>query len=231
MSSTAIFELKATLRQDKGKGASRRLRRLNDEIPAILYGGEEKPVSLTFPHKDLMKALENESFYSHILTLEIEGKKEKVVLKALQRHPYKKHRLQHLDLQRVNAKKMLTMHVPLHFEGEALSPGMQAGGMLTRQMTDVEVQCLPANLPEYIAVDLSTLPLDSVVHLSDLKTPKGVELLGLAHGDLPVATIHKSKRAAEEEPSVVDAASTGASVVASAPPEKKENKRDKGDRK
>jgi large subunit ribosomal protein L25 len=199
LSMATTFELSAKTREAFGTGASRRLRRLENRVPGILYGAGEPPMSLSFDHNHLLRSLENEAFYSHILTIDIDGKKQKAVLKDLQRHPYKPH-IVHLDLLRVTAKEKITMSVPLHFEGEATAPGVKdAGGVMTRLMNSVEVRCLPDALPEFIKVDVSNLGLDEAVHLSQLPLPAGVELIALTHDDKPVVNIH-IPRMVEEEP-------------------------------
>lgn len=198
------FEL-VTQRRDKlGKSASRCLRKLNDEVPGILYGGKEAPIPLSVKHKDLAKALENEAFYSHILTIKFEGNEQKAILRDLQRHPSKP-RILHFDLLRVSAFEKIQMQVPLHFEGEEIAPGVkQSGGQPSHLMTVIEIRCLPDNLPEFINVDVSALELDSSIHLSDLQLPEGVELaMPVETGserDLPVVSIHlpRSALAAEE---------------------------------
>lgn len=203
--SSLKFELEAELRQDIGRGASRRLRR-EDKVPAVVYGAGEEALSLVLDHNKTMHALSHESFYSHILTLKMGKKSEKVILKALQRHPVKP-RIQHIDFLRVKADQKLSMHVPLHFTGEEAAPGLKEGGAFSHHMNDVLVSCLPADLPEFIEVDLSGMVLNQTVHLTELKLPKGVELVALAHGveghDLPMVSIH-IPRVVEEE--VVEAA-------------------------
>jgi len=194
------FELNAEIRQDKGKGASRRLRRDN-KIPGVLYGGGQEAVSLTLQHNTLVHNLENEAFYSHILTVNVDGKAEKAVLKDLQRHPYKP-MLIHVDLLRVNENEKLRMHVPVHFIGEDVSVGVKAGGAISHLANDVEILCLPKDLPEFIEADMTNVGLEETLHLSDLKLPAGVELVALTHGDdhdLSVAAIHMPKVVAEVE--------------------------------
>lgn len=185
------FELSAEARQTFGKGASRRLRRLDNKVPGIMYGGDEAPLPLIFNHNHLLKALENEAFYSHILTIQVDGKPHKAVLKALQRHPFKP-RIVHLDLLRVTGKEKITVTVPLHFKGENVAPGVKNDkGIVSHLLTSVEVRCLPDSLPEFLEVDLSNLGLDELIHLSDLKLPKGIEIMALVHkDDQPVASIH-----------------------------------------
>lgn len=208
---TTDFTLSAELRQDVGKGASRRLRRAN-RVPAIVYGAEKQPTAITLDHDALVHNLENEAFYSHILSLDLDGKKEQVVLKDLQRHPYKL-RVLHVDLQRVSAKEKLRLHVPLHFVNENKAPGVREGGLVSHQMTDIEIQCLPKDLPEFIEVDLSSLNLGDTLHLSQLVMPKGVEAYALAHGsagDEPVASILGRGGAEEAGEGEAGAEGTGA---------------------
>jgi len=194
------FELEASVRHDLGKGASRRLRRDN-KVPAVIYGGGVDPVALVMEHNKVMHSLEHEAFYSHILTVKIDGKVEKAVLKDLQRHPFKPTIL-HLDLQRINESEKLRMHVPLHFIGEDVAPGVkQAGGVVSRLINDVEIDCLPKDLPEYIEADISAMDVNETMHLSDLKLSAGVELVQLQHGpehDLPVVSIHLPRGSKEE---------------------------------
>jgi large subunit ribosomal protein L25 len=197
------FELEAQVRENVGRGASRRLR-VDEKVPGIIYGAGEPPVSLVFDHRKALLALSHEAFYSHILTLKVDGKNEKVILKDVQRHPAKP-RLLHLDFLRIRADQKLHMHIPLHFKGEQDAPGVKEGGIVSRGMSDVEVICLPANLPEYIEVDISNLAMNNVIHLSNLTLPKGVELAAFVHGaegqhDLPVVSIHMPRIEAEEVP-------------------------------
>ncbi|MEW6354370.1 MAG: 50S ribosomal protein L25/general stress protein Ctc [Pseudomonadota bacterium] len=197
------FEIIAEKRNDAGKGASRRLRRAN-KVPAILYGAAQPPQPLAVDHNALSVHLEHEAFYSHILTLKVDGSEEKVVLRDLQRHPSKP-RILHMDLQRVSATEKLRMRVPLHFVGADVAPGVkQSGGIVSHLLNDVEVSCLAADLPEYVEADLTNLKLGETIHLSDLKLPAGVELVALmghrdAEHDRPVATIHLPRAAVEEE--------------------------------
>jgi large subunit ribosomal protein L25 len=205
--SNGNFEVSATVRNDMGKGASRRLRRIENCMPGIVYGGDKPAQPLTLIHKDIVKSLENEAFYSHILKLTIDGKTEQVVLKDLQRHPYKA-RLLHIDFFRVSATQKLHMHIPLHFLNQDTAPGVKEGGIVSHHFVELEVKCLPADLPEFIEIDLGQLGMDEVVHLSDLKLPKGVELSAVIdeNHDLPVASIHRPRVVAEE--TAEDTAST-----------------------
>jgi large subunit ribosomal protein L25 len=192
------FEINAKVRTDIGKGASRRMRHAGI-IPAIIYGAGKDPVSLSLSHNEINNNLSNESFYSHILTVNIDGKSEKAVLKDLQRHPYKPSIL-HLDLQRVSDTEKLSLRVPLHFINEDNCVGVkQDGGKISHQMTDVEISCLPKDLPEFIEVDLANVKAGEIVHLSSLTLPENVELVSLAHGDLPVASVNLPRGTQEEE--------------------------------
>lgn len=195
------FEVNAEIREDLGKGASRRLRRLEDKIPGIVYGTGKKPQSISLVHKDITKHLEDEAFYSHILTLKIGSKKEQVILKDLQRHPFKP-KITHMDFMRVSATEKLHTSVPLHFINEDTCPGVKEGGVVNHSFTTVEVACLPKNLPEFLAVDMAEMEMDQILHLSDIKLPKGVELVELAHGeahDQAIATIHKARAAVSSD--------------------------------
>lgn len=189
-SKKAKFEVEASVRHDKGKGASRRLRR-EEKVPAIVYGGGAAAVSLTLEHNKIAKSLENEAFYSHILLLKTGSDSERVILKDVQRHAYKP-RVMHVDFQRVRADEKLHMHIPLHFHGGENAPGVKdAGGVVSHIMSDVEISCLPDDLPEFIEVDVSGMELNQIIHLSELKLPKGVEIVALTHGDdKPVVSVH-----------------------------------------
>jgi large subunit ribosomal protein L25 len=186
------FELTAEVREDTGKGASRRLRRLSDSIPAILYGGDKPPQPLSLIRKDLEHALENEAFYTHVLTLHVGKGKEKAILKDLQRHPAKD-RVMHADFMRVSDNVAIKISVPLHFVNEQDAPGVSQGnGVVQHAINEIEVMCLPGDMPEYIEVDLTGMNIGDNIHLADLKLPKGVEATALTHGDeqnLMVASI------------------------------------------
>lgn len=192
--------LDAQLRTELGSSASRKQRRVEDTIPAVIYGGDAETQHLTLEHRKVIKALENEAFYSQILSLVIDGKKQKAVLKAVHRHPFKA-KVLHMDFLRITGKEKITMRVPIHFLGEDVAPGVKEGGIVSHSMTDVEISCLPADLPQHIDLDLSNLELDKSLHLSDLPLPKGVEIIALTHGadhDLPVAAIHVPRAVVEE---------------------------------
>lgn len=202
--STEDFTLLAEARELVGKGASRRLRRLAGQVPGIVYGDNKEPLNISVEHKELVKHLEHEAFYSHIITLNVGKKKESVILKDLQRHPAKPQIL-HADFLRVSKTKKITVSVPLHFINEELCKGVKlGGGIIAHTMTQLEVSCLAANLPEFIEVDVIDLELGQTLHISDLKLPKGVESISLSHGqdhDLPVVAVNKAKGATTDEES------------------------------
>ncbi len=210
------FELIAEFRDDQGKGASRRLRR-SGKVPAILYGGHQDARALALDHARLVLMLDNERFYSTILSLKVGDEKQAAVLKDLQRHPYK-NQVVHIDFQRVLEDEKIRMRIPLHFVNEATSVGVKTqGGVVSHLRNDVEVSCLPKDLPEYIEVDLQELGLGQLIHLSELKLPEGVELPELIHGhDAPVVSIH-AQRAEEAAPVAEAAAAAGAAPAAAAP--------------
>ena len=204
------FILQAKGREDTGKGASRRLRRLAGEVPAIVYGGKKNPTKIALTHKDVAKALENEAFFSSIISLDIGGASEDVIIKDIQRHPAKKIVL-HMDFFRVSKTTVLQTKVPLHFINEDSCPGVKlGGGIVAHTMTDIEIQCLPKNLPEFIEVDMAEVDLGDIVHISDIVLPEGVESVALNLGadhDLSVATINKPKAVeVEEDTESLDAA-------------------------
>lgn len=197
----STITLEAQSREVQGKGASRRLRRLEQLVPAIVYGSEKEPQLLSLSQHKVNKALENEAIYSSVFQLHVDGKPQQVILKDLQRHPYKPVIL-HMDFQRVSAKDVLVKMVPLHFINDDKAPGFKAGGVVNHSMTQVEVRCQAQHLPEFIEVDLISLELDDVLHLSDLKLPAHVQLtadLEDSSHNHPVAGIHVSKAALAEE--------------------------------
>jgi large subunit ribosomal protein L25 len=209
-----IFEVKAELRNDEGKGASRRLRHAG-KVPAIMYGGDDAPVSLSLDLNQFNRHLAEEAFYAHILTLKLDGKKHQVVLKDLQRHPASDVKIMHADFLRIDSKHEMTMTIPLHFIGEDVAPGVKEGGLVAHLMSDVEVSCLPKDLPEYIEVDVSALEMDASIHLSELVLPKGVTLTAMSHGqeehleegersayDQSVVSIHAPRAVVEVEDDV-----------------------------
>ena len=200
------FELNCTVRTDLGKGASRRLRRLDNNIPAVLYGGSEDPVSLTIAHKDIIKATENEAFFSHIITLNVDKKKQKAVIKALQRHPAKPF-IMHADFQRVSDNEEITVNVPIHFLNEDKCAGVKTGGgSIIKTLNEIEIHCFPKDLPEFIEVDMLLLEIGEAVHLADITLPTGVASVALASGnDLSVATVQAPRAEVEEAATAPDA--------------------------
>lgn len=194
------FEFDAIVRTKSGKGDARRTRRAA-KVPAIMYGGGDAPVQLVLDHNQVVKSLANEAVYSHVLTLKCEGKEEKVILKDLQRHPSRPV-IMHMDFQRVSESEKLRVHVPLHFVNQDISVGAKKGGVVTHNMVEVEVVCLPKHLPEYIEVDLAQVDIGESVRLSELKVPAGVEIHALMQGmenDRPVVGIHGARSAEVSE--------------------------------
>jgi large subunit ribosomal protein L25 len=176
-----IFEAKA--REDVGKGASRRLRRVAGEVPAIIYGGGEQPVPVTIPHKDLAHAIENEAFFSSIITLKVGGSEVSSVIKDLQRHPAKP-RILHADFLRVRADQEITVRVPLRFVDEDKAIGVkQEGGIINHMINELEISCLPKHLPEFIEVFMAELKVGDSIHIADLALPEGVTSADLSHGE------------------------------------------------
>ena len=201
-----VFEFIAESRPGTGNGAAKALRR-QDKVPAILYGGKKDPEKLTFDHNDVIKHLEHEAVYSHILDIKIDGKTEKAILKDIQRHPAKP-RVLHMDFLRVSANEKIRVNVPLHFLNEETSVGGKKGGVVTHSMVDLEVSCLPSALPEYIEIDLLDVDIGEPVHLTDIKLPKGVEIVALLQEgdhDLPVVSIAQPKVEVVEEDTEVAA--------------------------
>jgi large subunit ribosomal protein L25 len=177
------FELIAEVRTDLGKGASRRLRRFDGRVPGIIYGGDKAAQPVSLIRKDLEKALENEAFYSHVLAVKVGDVTEKAILKDMQRHPAK-NRVTHVDFLRIDDNVAIKLHVPIHFLNEDTCYGVKTqGGMIQHQATDIEVQCLPANIPEFIAVDMLKVETGQIIHLSDVVLPAGVTSVALALGE------------------------------------------------
>jgi large subunit ribosomal protein L25 len=191
------FEVVAEPRTDAGKGASRRLRRTG-QVPAIVYGGHEEPQMISLRHNELIQHLEDEAFYSHILDLKVGDTASRVVLKDLQRHPAKPFIL-HVDFQRVMMDEKLRMVVPLHFLNEGKSKGVKAGGVVSHNLNEIEVTCLPQDLPEFIDVDVTDLDIGDILHLSEVVLPEGVELAHAPDPDVPVIIIHGAHAGVGEE--------------------------------
>lgn len=208
--------LHASARSDLGKGASRRLRR-EGFVPAIVYGGKKEPLSITLEQRELQKEMKNEAFYSQILTVMLDGKKQEFVIKNLQRHPFKSI-VMHLDLERVSGDKELHIQLPIHYLNAEASKGVKIkGGVVSHHLIDLEIACLPADLPECIEIDLTNVDLDQTIHLSDLTLPKGVKSVALSHGDdKAVVSIHLPKAAPveEDEEVIAKAAETEATLKA-----------------
>jgi large subunit ribosomal protein L25 len=198
------FVLNAELRDDQGKGASRRLRREAGKVPAIVYGGAKnrKPAAITIAANELDKALKNEAFFSHVITLNIGEKSEQVILKDLQRHPAKPV-IYHADFLRITKSTVLTKTVPLHFINEDTCVGVkQQGGKISHSAADIAIKCTPANLPEFIEVDMAEVEAGATVHLSDIALPKGVTSVQLALGDdhdAAIASVAKKAAGGDEE--------------------------------
>ena len=192
---TDLFTLDAETRTDLGKGASRRLRHAS-KVPAIVYGLGQEPVSITLAHNKVWRAQQEEAFYSHVLTINVDGKPVDVLIKDMQRHPYKP-RILHVDFLRIDASKSLHTNVPVHFINEETAPAIKTdGGHAEHHVNEIEVACLPSNLPEFIEVDLTNVALGQTLHLSDVVLPEGVTSVELAKGeshDLAVVTIKAAK--------------------------------------
>jgi large subunit ribosomal protein L25 len=205
------FELIAEFRDAQGKGASRRLRRAN-KVPAILYGGHRDPRPLALDHAKLMQLLDNERFYSTIINLKVGDLNQAAILKDVQRHPAK-NAIVHVDLQRVLEDEKIRITIPLHFKGEAGSPGVKKGGIVSHLRNEIEVSCLPKDLPEFVEVDLSTMDINQMMYLADLPVPEGVEILELTHGrNSPVVSIHHARAQEEAEAPAADAAAAPAAA-------------------
>jgi len=194
-----VFEFVAESRDLAGKSAARAARR-NGDVPAIVYGGEAEPLSIVLEHNEVLKHLEHEAVYSHVLDLKVGGKAEKVILKDIQRHPAK-HQVLHMDFMRVDETHALKVHVPLHFINESTCVGVKAGGVVTHGMVDVEVSCLPSALPEFVEVDLTALDIGDSLHLTDLVMPAEVSIVALAQAgnhDHVVAQVVKTKAVSDD---------------------------------
>lgn len=198
------IEVSATTRKAQGTGASRRLRKAG-RVPGIVYGGSE-PTMIELDHNNLYHALRNEAFHASILTLDLEGKKEAVLLRDFQMHPFRQQVL-HIDFQRVAKDKKIHMKVPLHFVNAEIAPGVKTGGgIVSHVLNELEIACLPASLPEFIEVDLAHLDLGHSIHVSDIKLPKGVEVAGHHHAGDAVATVQVPRGAVEAAAAAAEAA-------------------------
>jgi large subunit ribosomal protein L25 len=200
------YQVGADSRHDQGKGASRRLRRAG-KVPAVLYGGEGGPRSITLDHQQLLTLIDKEQFYSSIISVNVDSQPQPAIIRDVQLHPAR-NAVVHVDLQRVVESEKLKIHLPIHFKGEAVAPGVKTqGGVVSHLMQDVEVSCLPKDLPEFLELDLSAMNLNDSLSLSDIQLPAGVTIPELAHRDAIVVSVH-SPRAAEPEPEAAAAAPT-----------------------
>jgi len=213
MNMRITFQVGADSRHDQGKGASRRLRRAG-KVPAVLYGGKGEPRNITLDHQQLLQLIGNEKFYSSIINVNVDAQGQPAIVRDVQMHPAK-NAVVHVDLQRVLEEEKLKIHLPLHFKGEAVAPGVKTqGGIVSHLIQDVEVSCLPKDLPEFLELDLSGMNLNDTLHLSDVPLPPGVTVPELAHRN-PVAVSVHSPRVAEPEPEAA-AATEGAAVATAA---------------
>jgi large subunit ribosomal protein L25 len=210
------YQVGADSRHDQGKGASRRLRRAG-KVPAVIYGGQGGPRSVTLDHQQLLTLIDKEKFYSSIISVNVDSESQPAIIRDVQMHPAR-NAVVHVDLQRVIESEKLKIHLPIHFKGEAIAPGVKTqGGIVSHLMQDVEVSCLPADLPEFLELDLSAMNLNETLALGDIKLPAGVTIPELAHRNPVVVSVH-SPRAAEPEPEVAAATTEVAAAGAAATP-------------
>jgi large subunit ribosomal protein L25 len=211
------FTFGADPREMQGKGASRRLRHTG-KVPAILYGGPLGPQPLVLDQQNLLTMIESEKFYSSIVRINVGGQTQEAIIKDVQMHPAR-HAVVHVDLQRVVENEAIRLRLPIHFKGEAAAPGVKTqGGLVSHMRADVEVTCLPKDLPEFLEIDLSNMNLNETLFLSDIPLPEGVLIPELGHGrNAPVVSIH-APRAAEPEPVAAEVAATAAAVPAEGAP-------------
>jgi len=210
------FEVAADSRATQGKGASRRLRR-SGKVPAILYGGKGEAENITLDQQNLMTLVDKEKFYSSIISLKIDGKPQPALVKDVQMHPAR-NAVVHVDLQRVLEDQPIRLHLPIHFLNEASAPGVKLqGGTVSHLRTDIEISCLPKDLPEALELDIGHLNIGDAIRLSELKLPSGVTIPELSHGrDAPVVAIHAPRAQEEAEPAVEAAAAPAAADAAKA---------------
>jgi len=209
--SVETFTVDAAARTDEGKGASRRLRHAG-KFPAVVYGGNKDPQSITLEHNVMLQHVEHEAFFSHILDINVDGQKEKAVLKDIQWHNYKP-AIVHMDFLRVDENSVIKVSVPVHFVGEDVCPGAKAGGVVSHQMNSIEVTCPAGKLPEFIEVDVSGLDTGESIHLSELKLSEGVSIVELSHGeehDLPIATVVATRGAVSDDAEAIPEAEEAA---------------------
>jgi len=205
------IEVTAQKRELQGTGASRRLRRVG-KVPGIVYGGDQAPVNIELDHKELYQNLTREAFHASILTLKVDGQTQQVLLRAVNMHPFKA-RVQHVDFQRVSKDKKIHMKVPLHFVNAEISPGVkEQGGVANHVLNDLDISCLPDDLPEYIEVDLGNLTVGHSIHVRDLALPKGVEPVLHRNENPVVATVILPALVTEEEEAAAEAAPAAGEV-------------------
>lgn len=210
------IEVVAQSRNQQGTGASRRLR-LAGKVPGIVYGGKKPATTIEIDHNELFHQLRDEKFHASILTLNLDSKPEQVLLRAVNMHPWKR-QVQHIDFQRVSADEKIHMKVPLHFVNAEVSPAVKAsGGIISHVMNELDIRCLPADLPEYVEVDLSQLTVGHSLHARDLNLPKGVELSLKGTENPAVATAQIPKAAASEDASAEGAAADATPAAADVP--------------
>jgi len=209
------YQVGADSRHDQGKGASRRLRRAG-KVPAVLYGGQGGPRNITLDHQQLLTLIAKEKFYSSIISVNVDAQPQPAIVRDVQMHPAR-NAVVHVDLQRVVEGEKLRIRLPIHFKGQTVAPGVKTqGGVISHLMQDVEVSCLPTDLPEFLELDMSAMNLNDAMTLSDIKLPAGVVIPELAHRDSPVVSVH-SPRAAEPEPEAAAPTEAAAATVAAAP--------------
>ena len=224
------IEVTAFPRTLQGTGASRRLRG-SGRVPGVIYGANQPASSVEFDHNALLRHLKLEAFHASILDMSVEGNRERVLLRDFQMHPWKQLVL-HVDFQRVDPKKKIHMRVPLHFKNAEISPGVKTGGgVVTHAMNEIEIQCLPDHLPEFIEVDLIGVQLNDIIHVNDLKLPEGVDPVPKLKSDNPpVASVHVPRVAAVEEDAaapVTEITGQTPAEAAAAEADKKEGGKDK----
>jgi large subunit ribosomal protein L25 len=206
------FEISAQKREAQGTGASRRLRRMG-RVPGVVYGGTEGPVNIQLDHKDLFQSLRNEKFHASILTLDVAGAKQQVLLRAVNMHPFKLV-VQHVDFQRVSKDKKIHVKVPLHFVNAEKSPGVkEQGGIASHVLNELDITCFPDDLPEFIEVDLGNLSVGHSLHVRDLQLPKGVEVALHRDENPVVATVVIPQLVTEEEEAAQAAAVVAPSEI------------------
>jgi large subunit ribosomal protein L25 len=225
------FDLIADIREDQGKGASRRLRR-DGKVPAIIYGAGRPPRALVLDHNKVLKQMENESFYSSILNVKVGEKSQAAIIKDVQRHPSKR-QVMHLDMQRIVEDEKIRMNVPIHYLNTDTAVGVKTGGgSVSQLMTDVEVSCLPKDLPEYFEVDIQDLELNQMLYMADISLPEGVEIPELAQGpehNYPIVSIQFIKEVVIEEEEELEAVEGDVPVAGEeAPAEGEEEPADEG---